>query len=394
MTEPALAVAPSDLNGYLESAGWRREGTSRGALVWALEPGRRLIVPERREYEDDDELLIEAVRSLASVEDRPELDVVLDISEPLVDAQFYRMQPDTPSGTIPLPAGLKAVQSVHDLMRAAAITTEQGPQLLIEQRRDALVDRFLRRVSLGSARPGSYILTSRVPVGSEQRESEEAAGQQQLDLPSSSLALRTISGGNALAGRRVVSNLYAAVSAAHEAARSMLRTGEQFGAFYDGVENGVSANLCRALADLGSFGRRRASSYRPFEVGFGWARARPAGEPSKPIAFSENMVGVLAAAADELANLARSGRARLVGQVETLKRPPGEEPRIRIIGDLRIEAGPVLRKRSVWVAVGTDDYEAAWDAQQNGRTVTVDGQLGMTRGRLQMEISQIEIARD
>ena len=114
MTEPALAVDPSDLNGYLESAGWRR-GTSRGALVWALEPGRRLIVPERREYEDDDELLVEAVRSLASVEDRPELDVVPDISEPLVDAQFYRMQPDTPSGTIPLPAGLKAVQSVHDL---------------------------------------------------------------------------------------------------------------------------------------------------------------------------------------------------------------------------------------------------------------------------------------
>ena len=394
MTEPALAVDPSDLNGYLESAGWRREGTSRGALVWALEPGRRLIVPERREYEDDDELLVEAVRSLASAEERPELDVVLDISEPLVDAQFYRMQPDTPSGTIPLQAGLKAVQSVHDLMRAAAITTEQGPQLLIEGRRDALVDRFLRRVSLGSARPGSYILTSRVPVESEQREPEEAAGQQQLDLLSPSLALRTISGGNALAGRRVVSNLYSAVNAAHEAARSVLRTGEQRGAFYDGVEKGLSANICRALADLGSFGRRHASSYRPFEVGFGWARARPVSEPGHPIAFSENMVGVLAVAADELADLARSGRAQIAGQVETLKRAPGEQPRIRIIGDLRIEAGAVLKKRSVWVAVGNADYEAAWDAQRNGRTVTVVGQLGTTRGRLQMETSQIEIAPD
>jgi hypothetical protein len=345
-------------------------------------------VPERREYDDDDELLTEAVRRLAELEERPEPDVVLDISEPMVDTQFYRMHPDTPSGTIPLPAGLTAVRAVHDLIRAAAITAEQGPQLLIEGRRSAPVDRFLRRVSLGSARPGSFVLTSRVPV--EGNAPTEVS--QQLDLLSTGARDAVVISGR-LSGRGVVSAMHQAIRVAHAAAESALRARGQLSAFYDGVEDGVSANLCRALAELGSFGRHDARGYRPFEIGFGWARGMPTEESSEPIPFSENMVGILARADEELTNLAKSGPAQLAGKVETLKRGPGEQPRIRIIGELRMEEGTALGRRSVWVTVSTAQYEEAWEAQRNGLDMVVDGHLGTSRGRLQMEPSRIEVTR-
>ncbi len=388
MTEPGMAVDPAHLNGYLASMGWRREGTSRGALLWQLEPDCTLIVPERREFVDDDQLLIQAVRRLAAFEERPEPDVVLDISEPMVDSQFYRMHPDTPSGTIPLPAGLTAVRAVHDLMRATAIMTEQGPQLLIEGRRSAVVDSFLRSVSLGSARPGSYVLTSRVPVGG----SAPADADLQLDLLTAPLQ-ETAGARDRLAGREVVSALHRAVQVAHAIAARVLRAQSQFSDFYDAVEQGLSANLCRALADLGSFGRRQPAGYRAFEIGFAWARGMPSEEPSDPVSFSENMVGLLARAGDELAEVARSGWARIVGRVETFHEGIEEQQRIRIFGELRTEKGEVLGHRSIWVTVSTAQYEAAWEAQRHGWDMTVEGRLGTSRRRLQMEPSRIEVTR-
>jgi len=390
MTGPGITIDPSDLNGYLASKGWRTEGTSRGALLWELEPDCTLIVPERREYADDDQLLIQAVRRLAAFEERPEPDVVLDISEPLVDSQFYRMHPDTPAGTIPLPAGLTAVQAVHDLIRAAAIMAEQGPQLLIEGRRSAVVDRFLRSVSLGSARPGSYVLTSRVPVAG----TVPTDASRQLDLlPATAEAPGTVAPRGWLAGRDVVSALHRAVLVAHATSNRVLRAQDQFSAFYDGVEQGLSANLCKALSDLGSFGRRQSGGYRAFEVGFGWARDMPTDEPSEPISFSENMVGVLVRASEELTKVARSRWARIAGQVEIFHERAEEQRRIKITGELRTEEGAVLGRRSLWVTVTAAEYEEAWEAQRNGWDVIVDGQVSTARGRLQMEPSRVEVAR-
>jgi hypothetical protein len=390
MTGPGITVDPSDLNGYLASKGWRTEGTSRGALLWALEPDCTLIVPERREYADDDQLLIQAVRRLAAFEERSESDVVLDISEPLVDTQFYRMHPDTPAGTIPLPAGLTAVAAVHNLVRAAAIMVEQGPQLLIEGRRSAVVDSFLRRVSLGSARPGSYVLTSRVPVAG----TVPADASPQLDLlPTPAEAPGTDAPPRWLSGRDVVSALHRAIRVAHATAGHVLRAQDQFSAFYDGVEQGLSANLCKALSDLGSFGRRGSRKYRAIEVGFGWARDMPTEEPSEPISFSENMVGVLARADEELTRVARSRWARITGRVETFHERAEEQRRIKIIGELRTAEGTVVGRRSLWVTVNTAQYEQAWEAQRNGWDVIVDGHMSTARGRLQMEPTRVEVAR-
>ena len=120
--------------------------------------------------------------------------VLLDIAEPDVDVQYFRAYPDTPSGTISLLSGLKAVQSINNLMRSAADTVEKGPHLLISGRRSALVDTFLHRVMLGTAAPGSYVLTARVPT----------------------MALRPegLDGTNEFSGRTVVKQLHRALSAA------------------------------------------------------------------------------------------------------------------------------------------------------------------------------------
>ncbi len=376
MTDPGLAVEPLNLNGYLESRGWQRDGTYRGANVWSLGPSGRLLIPERLEYDDDSDLIVEAVRQLAAYEERPERDVIRDIAEPMVDAQYYRLFPDAPAGMISLPSGVRAIQGVHDLLGAAARAVHEGPRLHFEGRRAAPVENFLHQVMLGTAMPGSYILTARVPV--------DAVRQQVLDLGET---LKTSMGRLDLPAREVVSRLHEAVHAAQGAAQRVIQDGRVDG-FYDGVEQGLSANLCRALADLG--GSRRN---HPFEVGFTWAYGLPQQQTGGAISFSGTMAAVLTNAAQELEQLARTGQARITGYVENLYSRPGEQRRIKIVGDLQDQAGMRLARRSLWVTVTEDQYDQAFEAQRRGWSLDIEGQLGTAQRRLEMRPSRFDVRR-
>jgi hypothetical protein len=381
MAEPAPVIDPSELSGYLASRGWHREGSWRGAGVWALESSGRLLIPDRREFPDDSELLQEAVRKLAGYEERPERELLLDISEPMVDSQYFRTHPDTPSGTAPLLSGTKAVQGVHDLMRTAARMAEQGPHMFFEGRRSAFVESFLHRVILGSARPGSYVLTARVPVA--------PSNQPQLSLWDDDRA-----GGRQpeLSGRVALSLLFHAVTAArvatgHVIGQRVAAGRERLDIFDDSVEQGVSANLCRALADLGGHFRDK-----PFEIGFSWARGLPSRESEDPIAFTGVMAGVLSRAADELERLAKSGYAHILGEVETLNMRAGEEPRIKVVGEFRSDNRDSYQ-RALWVIVSRNQYDQAIEAQRAGWWVDAEGRMITANRRREMRPERFDIRR-
>ncbi|MEU5850428.1 hypothetical protein [Saccharopolyspora shandongensis] len=351
-------VAPSELTGYLASRGWRRADTWRGAIVWSLDASCHLLVPDRREYDDDDELLAEAVHKLAAYEARPEQEVLLDIAEPMVDTQYYRTFPETPSGTIPLTSGLKVVQGIHDLMKTTARTVLEGPHLLFEGRRGQTVDNFLHQVRLGAARPGSYILTARVPLSNTKKTQGELFEAN-------------------ISGRDVSRCLRTALEAAHTAAITAVNEGQRTDFFDEQVEHGVSANLCKALADLGG-----SSKNRPFEVGFSWGREQVEGERNEPISFTGPMTSALARAGRELEDLAKSGDAQIIGRVESLSQRQGEGPKIKIVGELRTTANVV--RRALWIVVTSDQYDAAFEAQRLRQDLEVRGRLVTTQRRLEM----------
>jgi hypothetical protein len=386
MPDPEPAIDPSELSGYLASRGWRREGSWRGAGVWELETSGRLLIPDHREFEDDSELLAEAVRKLAGYEERPERELLLDIAEPMVDSQYFRTHPETPSGTIPLPSGVKALNGVHLLMSTAARTVEEGPRMFFEGRRSGPVENFLQRVMLGAARPGSYVLTARVPVA--------APEQPQLSLWGGNGQADRAAGGRPprIPGRAVLSGLYRAVGAARTAAGQVIERRaaegqERLDVFDDSVEQGVSANLCRALGDLGGSARDR-----PFEIGFAWARGLPAQEPNEPVAFSGPMASVLSRAADELERLAKSGHAQITGEVETLNMRAGEEPRIKVVGEFRSGTREPYR-RALWVIVSRGQYDQAIEAQRAGWWIDAEGRMVTVHRRRELRPERFDVRR-
>ncbi|NRQ31645.1 hypothetical protein HII36_07290 [Nonomuraea sp. NN258] len=291
-----------------------------------------------------------------------------------MDVQTFRVPLEPASGAIPLPVALRAVQGIHDLLQYAARTAESGPRLLFTDRRGRDVDAFLRQVGFATAgndpaehrgaeisgaetgAAGFGVFLSRVPVA--------PPGPEPLF-------------GEALTGRRVVTVLHAALRAAREAAERVLAHRDRLGVFDDYVEQGVSANLCAALADVGG-GLRL---HRPFEVSFHWADSAPAGPPDETVAFTSPVVRVIARAGRELQALAHSGPATITGTVESLWRK-GLPPRVKIQGELRTSSGTY--ERAVWVAVGEADYRRAFLAQIERRALRVDGRLVPGQRRLEL----------
>ncbi|WP_182877905.1 hypothetical protein [Microbispora sp. H10670] len=356
MNDALSTIDPDDLVGYLSSRGWRHEGSWRGAMVWRLDAMGEVLVPARREYPDDDELLEAAVRKLARCEERPEREVLLDIAEPAIDTPSFRLESEAPSGTIPLPSAVKAVQGIHDLLKIAAQTVESGPRLLFTGQRSRYVDNFLHGVRLGTTRPGSYIFDARVPI---------------TQPPSRS---RAISWNDELAGRDVMIGLYKALHAAADAATAGAERHDPTDAFDDHLQDGVSANLCTALSEL--------SGNRPFTVSFTWARAEPVDVTSHSVGFSAPMLRILGAAGKDLERLAKSGHATVIGEVETLQHAPGEQPRVKIRGEFRSRSN--VFRRSIWVVLDPADYQRAFHAQIQKRRLRASGELDPNQGRLEL----------
>lgn len=253
------------------------------------------------------------------------------------------------------------------------------------RRRSASVDAFLNRVRLGAARPGSYILTTRIPVsgpGGDHEQLKIADGEDPaLTMPE---GLQVATGSTPaparavpIPGREVSERLQNALRAAREVAYRIAERPDGAAVFEAYVDMGVSANLCKALGDLAGHSRDH-----PFEMDIAWARGRPSERAAGKVVFTGRMASALGRAGRELEKLAKSGDARIIGRVETLDLGKGPRPRIKVVGELRTTAQVV--RRALWVIVSYADYDRAIDAQRKGQEIVVEGRLVVTRSRLEM----------
>jgi hypothetical protein len=287
----------------------------------------------------------------------------------MVDAQFFRLHPHTPSGSIPLPAGVKAAQSVLDILKGAATATENGASLPVDGRRSPLVNAFLHRVLLGSAIPGSYVLTARVPA-----------------TPPENQQLEILKPSRVISGRAVSDRLRVALEAAHAAASRTLG-GSELDTFYNAANDGLSPGMCRALADLGGEDRDL-----PFEIGFSWARGLPREEPVAEIKFTETMPQILLRAAEELEALSRDGVAVIMGVITDLHDEDNEPSRVKIKGDLQTPGQRRFPRRSIWVELSAADYSTAIEAHRRKNSVQAVGRFAVT-GRLTLRADNFQVLR-
>ncbi|MDX2104383.1 MAG: hypothetical protein SF002_17800 [Alphaproteobacteria bacterium] len=286
--KPFAALSPVAMRAYLRAHGWT-EANRLGdrALVFTREVGEEtfeILVPVRETLGDYVARMAEAVHLLALVEQRPETEILADLGSTGCDIVRVRVPETADDGTIGLADGIALYTHTRDLILAAACSAEQ-PRAVYSNRQSQGVQQYLNKVRLGPTEHGGSVATLLSPV-------DPAVG------PVNQTELRPDRSTDPYE-RAVTKMLVRALKAASEAVTETITT-DRFGAFERRVGEGLSANLCEALAGL-------VDTVGPVDISVTWAQVRPlhGEEASAPARF-----GFSATAGPILREAARQFRSR------------------------------------------------------------------------------------
>ncbi|QIK06150.1 hypothetical protein G7Z12_09050 [Streptomyces sp. ID38640] len=362
-------LRPGDVAHYLRGRGWQEGGRVRYSRRWELEQGgrrRRVLLPMDTGLADYTDRMADLIEDLSAVEGRPPAAIHQDLTLTGLDVQYVRMLPATPSGTIPVPAGVLAVTGARDLLMAAACDAlSEEPRLVQPRRKPDRAKALVDSARFGPSIPGSYILTLQVPLP------EIVAPQGLLfeEDPAWQLAPEPFA-------RKVSRRMCEAVSAARTAALRAAAVDDS-APFVEGARRGISADLCEALAGIGGYDGRTATSTHAFSLGFAWSPRWPVPEVTPTTEFTPALVGVLREAAQDLRRQEPELGVTVVGRTTKLKRAadfgPGE---VTVEARLLKENGDLGgQQRQIHLHLREEDYDRATDAHRERRDLKIQGDL-------------------
>ncbi len=353
-SETLTALRPLDIATYLRFHGWRpADGeTSSRAIRWLLqaEDEYEIFLPLDRAFRDFPLRISEALKVLSVAEERSELEVLHDLTIAAVDVVRVRAQArGAEDSSLPIEDGVALVEQARNMMLAAACSAVE-PRPQYPTRKPTRAVEYLRNVRLGQTEQGSYIVTLISPVPPQLAPHEAGRLFADLEEPFE---------------RKVVRTLQSGLQTTKRAAASVATQADGIEVFWRGVEQGISANLCEALAEMSGETRRGVT------ISFAWSLTRPAPEDLFSIRFDDDAVPIISEAARVLREASPQPDVTLTGSVYRLERT-GEEAGPGRISVLGVVDGEVRR---VTLDLGPGDYDSAITAHRDGRLVSARGDL-------------------
>lgn len=348
LDEKALrAISPSALAAYARGEGWRKVETyGAHADVYEAHDKPEIILPRTDHLGDYPTVVSKLIAIFSMTAGGDELSIYRNLIGADSDILRVRSILNGDDGSVPIDAGVEIVFQARQMLLAAACAA-QAPQPLFRAGANREASDYLRRVRLGQTEHGSFIVTLLAPV--------PPLLQPRLDLEETAFDDEPFE-------RQVTLRLTHALEASRNAVERAT-AGEGGDAFDSAVREGVSANLCEAVAGL-------IDQACGLEISLTWARTRPRHQVRHTVAFTANDAEVLKEAA-------RTFRARhpkpdvtLYGNVYRLTR--GHEA---VEGLVTLKALVDGHLRSVHTVLDQANYGVAVQAHKEKWPVLVNGDL-------------------
>jgi hypothetical protein len=318
------AISPSALRAYLVYEGWKRlEAFGEFSEVYSRSGNgsdKELVVPVSTSIADYASAVAQALRFIASFEQRDELVIYADLVRADRDVIRVRAPEADSDGSIAIDPGVELVQHARDMLASAACAAfDPRPAYHLGKVQQAEV--YMRRVRLGQTEHGSFVITLLAPMPPVLGAPQQASLWPNLDHEPFE--------------RRVTRTLTQSLHSAQEAIVESNR-GDGLKAFAGVVSKGVSANLCEALASIiDRSGGADASCT--------WARTRPTPIPRDRIVFGRADGEILREAARQFRLREPRRDERIIGYVTDLHRAEDQAE-----GRVTIKAIVDGRPRSLW----------------------------------------------
>jgi hypothetical protein len=357
------ALNPRAVVGYLRGHGWekKRDFGPNAAIFGTSIDGadRELLVPLAQQAPDYQRVMEVMIADLNKVEDRSPYELITDLSMAAFDVIRIRSPDADDIGSIRLTAGVELHENAQDMvLYAANVVAAKKPRAAWRGRRAEEVSDYLNALRLGQSQRGSFVISLLSPW-----DFIPAAEREQADLSFIDPF-----------GRRVTKTLGRALEGVKKALQEAATEGVQR-PFQAVVQDGVSANLCHALAQIARDGEGADISVR-------WSLTQPGiGEPTLHLVREDAQS--LTEAAQRLAEVEPLPEVAVQGHITNLK----EEPRA-FDGVTTIDALVEGRMRRVFVTFAKDDAkirDALIDAFKHRKRISFTGELSLEGRRLRLE---------
>lgn len=354
-------ITPAALAGYARAEGWIRTGDyGEYSDVYAAAGKPEVIVPRTPRLADYPAVVTRLIAIFADAARKDELAVYRDLVEADRDIVRVRASGGDSGGSIALDAGVEIVVHARDMLFAAACAVH-APQPVYRARANQDAIRYMRGVRLGHTEEhnGSFVVTLLAPVPPLFAGETDASWSRTLGRA-----------GNEPLDRKVPRRLMEALAAARAAAG--LAHGTGLVAFERVIAEGVSANLCEAVAGL-------IEQSDGLDISVTFARTRPAPEPQRKVMFAPADADIL----KQVARLFRHRQPRpdmtLSGSIYKLRRDPDDAA-----GRVTLKTVVDGKPQSVRVNLDAAGYSAATRAHDAKAPVSVTGDLERIRKRWHM----------
>lgn len=336
-------ITPVALSYYARAEGWNSAGTYRQhSDVYAGDGKPEIIVPRTDVIDDYAMVVSDLIAIFARVLDRDEASVYRDLTLADRDVMRIRALDAEPDG-LPFESGHAMVAGARGMLIAAAKSLDNNRLVYPAGTGGAVAD-YLNRIRMGHTEKGSFALVLVSPAIAPPLRPLLPDDDDAINPPERRVA------------QRLSQSLFVARSAAERAARGDVN------AFSEVSIQGVSANLCEAVADL-------VTGVSAFDVSFNWAMTRPAA-PRGPVSFSYGDVPLLKEAARSFRSLEPEYDQRLHGFIERLARPQTD-----IDGTVTLKTSVGGSSRSVAAILNQTDYSRAIEAHSSRGMVSLEGDL-------------------
>jgi hypothetical protein len=358
------SLEPEVITRYLVARGWQEiKRVPNEMAVYELshtdsEP-YRVWVPLSRRFSDYASVMSNAFKTLAEVDNKSQLAMLDDLQTQAI-GDVIRVgsedRLDRAEHTLLLNDGITLHEQARQMALAGAWNAISGKtkKPVYPQSSRAEITRYMQKLRLAQTERGSFIIRLISPLR------EEALNQLPLspDIPIETPF-----------ERRALVELLGGLKALKQAANDVNRRGKfHFKTFEEAVSDGVSANLCDAVAPS-----IFTDYWRPVKVSITWCDVFPVPIPitNTNVEFDLSLMPYIREAGTEFRKR-NPEEVVLRGAVTDLHRP---SKKTEGAGEVRIYSFVSGKARYVRVALGQTDYELAVDAHKTYREVSVSGVL-------------------
>ena len=342
------SIQPQQVVAYLQASGWREQNQiADRASIWIREINSekqlQLLLPLDRELEDFPLRMSKVLQTLEIAEQRSQLEILSALTTPPADVIRIRLTyPDFRDGSIPIDDGVHFFDNAKNMIMAAACSTVE-PKAYFNKIKPKQATKYLGKVRIGQTERGSYILTIISPINEIK---ESLLSQEPFE-------------------REVIKKLV-------QSLEFILRFSER-GERPDNLENfseiiqqGVSANLCKALVGMDKSGKGRG-----LEISLSWSSrlSAPANAPGK-IIVPHKLMPLIADLGKKLKAYLYNKNFEARGQVIKLARKMDAE-----IGRITVLATVEQMQRSINIELADPEYQLATQAHKEGMKVVCYGDL-------------------